>query len=132
MTERVSAPGGTPEVSVVVPLFNEEENVAALHRRLAAALRPLGVAYEIVFVDDGSRDATPRLIDALRAGDPNLVALRLSRNFGHQAAVSAGLDHARGRAVLVMDGDLQDPPEVIPLFLGLWRDGYDVVYAVRR
>src|SRR5262249_39210690 len=92
----------------------------------------LGPSYEILFVDDGSRDATPALLDALRAADPRLAVLTLSRNFGHQAAVSAGLDHARGRAVIVMDGDLQDPPELVPALVGRWRDAADVVYAVRR
>lgn len=120
-----------PEISAVVPLYNERENVHELHRRLTAALRGLGVDYEVVFVNDGSRDETPRLIDELGAGDPNLSIIHLSRNFGHQAAVSAGLDHARGRAVLILDGDLQDPPEVIPQFVQAWREGGQVVYAVR-
>jgi polyisoprenyl-phosphate glycosyltransferase len=121
-----------PEICVVVPLYNEEENIAELYRRLSETLRALEEPYEIVFVNDGSRDATPRLIDALRDDDAHVVPLHLTRNFGHQAAVSAGLDHARGRSVMVMDGDLQDPPEVIPQFLRLWREGHDVVYAVRR
>jgi dolichol-phosphate mannosyltransferase len=120
------------EISVVVPIFNEQENIAELHRRLTAALALLGAPYEIVFVDDGSRDATPRLIDELRQSDPHLALAQLSRNFGHQSAVCAGLDYARGRAVIVMDGDLQDPPEVIPQFVARWREGYDVVYAVRK
>jgi polyisoprenyl-phosphate glycosyltransferase len=122
----------TPEISVVVPLFNEQENVPELHRRLVQALDFLGEPYEIVFVDDGSRDQTPRLIDELQEADPNLSVVHLSRNFGHQPAVSAGLDHASGQAVIVMDGDLQDPPEVIPQFVERWRAGTDVVYAVRR
>jgi dolichol-phosphate mannosyltransferase len=121
-----------PEVSVVVPLYNERENVAELHRRLSASLGSLGDSYEIVFVDDGSRDETPALIDDLQRRDPHLSVIHLSRNFGHQPAVTAGIDHARGRAVLVMDGDLQDPPEVIPQFVAKWREGNDVVYAVRR
>ena len=123
---------GTPELSVVVPLYDEQAGVATLHARLTAALGPLGIAYELVLVDDGSRDGTPRLLDAIAATDSRVVVLQLSRNFGHQAAVSAGIDHARGRAVVVMDGDLQDPPEVIPDLLRRWRDGHDVVYAVRR
>jgi glycosyltransferase involved in cell wall biosynthesis len=121
-----------PEISVVVPLYNEEENVAELHRRLTAALGGVGATYEILYVDDGSRDATPGMIDALGAGDPHVSVLHLSRNFGHQASVSAGIDHALGRAVVVMDGDLQDPPEVIPGLVRRWRDGFDVVYAVRH
>jgi len=93
----------TPEISVVVPLFNEQENVPELHRRLVQALDFLGEPYEIVFVDDGSRDQTPRLIDELQEADPNLSVVHLSRNFGHQPAVSAGLDHASGQAVIVME-----------------------------
>ena len=121
-----------PYLSVVVPLFNEESNVEALHDRLVASLAGLGSSFELVFVDDGSLDATPEVLDRLQAENPRVVVIRLSRNFGHQAAVSAGLDHARGRGVVVMDGDLQDPPEVLPQFVGLWEAGFDVVYAVRR
>src|SRR2546421_2232437 len=112
-----------PEVSVVVPLFNEQENVLELYHRTTIALDPLGSDYELVLVDDGSRDATPRLLDELCTLDARVVVVHLSRNFGHQAAISAGLDHARGRAVIVMDGDLQDPPEVLPQFLDAWRRG---------
>ena len=132
MPESSTPHDAVPEISVVVPLFNEQENVTELHRRLARALESSGLTYEIVFVDDGSRDATPRLIDALHEADPSLSVVHLSRNFGHQPAVCAGLDHSRGRAVMIMDGDLQDPPEVIPQFVERWREGYDVVYAVRR
>jgi len=121
-----------PDLSVVVPLFNEESNVEALHDRLVASLARLGMSYELVFVDDGSTDTTSRLLDRLQSENPSVVLIRLSRNFGHQAAVSAGLDQARGRGVIVMDGDLQDPPEVLPLFVDRWRQGFDVVYAVRR
>jgi dolichol-phosphate mannosyltransferase len=121
-----------PDVSVVVPLFNEEEVVAALCGRLTAVLAALGRPYEIVLVDDGSRDATPERIDEARRADPHLSVVHLSRNFGHQAAVTAGLEYARGRTVVVMDGDLQDPPELLPELLDRWRAGADVVYAVRR
>ena len=117
---------------MVVPLFNEERIVGELHQRLNKTLSGMKISYEILFVDDGSRDATPRLIDALHRRDPNLSVIHLSRNFGHQPAVSAGLDHARGLAVMIMDGDLQDPPELIPQFVRLWREGNDVVYAIRR
>jgi dolichol-phosphate mannosyltransferase len=120
-----------PEVSVVVPLFDEEANVLELYRRLVVALDALDVAYELVWVNDGSRDRTAELVDALAADDSRLTVLHLSRNFGHQAAISAGIDHARGRAVVVMDGDLQDPPEVIGQLLETWRAGHDVVYAIR-
>jgi dolichol-phosphate mannosyltransferase len=126
----VSGPAG-PEVSVVVPLFNEQENVRELYRRLTQALEALGVTFELVLVNDGSADATPLLLSELHHGDPRVVVVHLSRNFGHQAAVCAGLDHARGRAVVLMDGDLQDPPEVLEEFITPWRKGYEVVYAVR-
>ena len=125
-------PTRSPVISVVVPLFNEEGNINELHRRLDVTLRALELRYEILFIDDGSRDATPALIDALRARDRNLACIHLSRNFGHQAAVSAGIDHGRGQALIVMDGDLQDPPEVLPQFVAKWREGYEVVYAVRQ
>ncbi len=121
-----------PLVSVVVPLCNEEETVEELHRRLSAVLDASGVTYEIILVDDGSSDATGDRADELASGDDRLVVVHLSRNFGHQAAVSAGIDHARGGAVVLMDGDLQDPPEVVPRFIAAWRNGYDVVYGIRR
>ena len=127
-----SRPEEMPELSVVVPLYDERGGVAALHGRLSAVLGPLGIAYELVLVDDGSRDGTTERLDVLAASDPRVIVLQLSRNFGHQAAVSAGIDQARGQAVVVMDGDLQDPPEVIPDLLRRWREGQDVVYAVRR
>ena len=129
MTHRFA--GERPQLSVVVPLCDEAANVPELYRRLVAALDPLGMPLELVFVDDGSRDATGGLIDRLAARDGRVRVVRLSRNFGHQAAVSAGLAHARGDAVVVMDGDLQDPPEVLPAFVERWREGFDVVYAVR-
>jgi dolichol-phosphate mannosyltransferase len=122
---------GAPVLSVVVPFYNEEENVRELYRRLVLALERLGSSFELVFVNDGSKDATPEILDTLQKKDPRLVVIHLSRNFGHQPAVSAGIDHARGQAVLVMDGDLQDPPEVLEGFVALWRNGNEVVYAIR-
>lgn len=118
-------------ISVVVPLFNEQENLPELYRRLTAALEREGERFELVFVNDGSRDATPRLLESLHRQDWRVVVVHLSRNFGHQAAICAGLDQARGQAVIVMDGDLQDPPEVLGRFLTAWRQGHEVVYAVR-
>src|SRR5262249_4556095 len=94
--------------------------------------RPLDLPFEVLLVDDGSADETGRLIDELAEQDGHVAAVHLSRNFGHQAAVSAGIDHAWGEAVIVMDGDLQDPPEVLPPFVARWREGYEVVYAVRQ
>ncbi len=119
-------------LSIVIPLFNEEENILALWQRLRAVLEPLDSPSELVFVDDGSQDETPGMIDGLHARDKRVVVVHLSRNFGHQSAISAGLKQARGEAVVVMDGDLQDPPELIPELLRRWHAGYDVVYAVRR
>lgn len=119
-------------ISVVVPLYNEEENLHELHRRLTSSLSGSGPSFEIILIDDGACDETPSRIDELADRDPQVVALHLSRNFGHQAAVSAGLDHARGDVVVVIDGDLQDPPELIPVMLDSWSQGFDVVYAVRR
>jgi len=118
-------------ISVVVPLFNEEENLPELYQRLTASLEHEGERFELVFVNDGSRDATPRILEELHRQDWRVVAVHLSRNFGHQAALSAGLDQARGQAVILMDGDLQDPPEVLGQFLTTWRKGFEVVYAIR-
>jgi dolichol-phosphate mannosyltransferase len=120
------------ELSVVIPAYNEEENLPTLYARLLAALDPLGVSYEIVFVNDGSRDRTLPMLQQLSADDPRVLVIDLARNFGHQIAISAGLDHTRGRAVIIMDGDLQDPPEVLPQFIAKWREGHDVVYAIRE
>jgi dolichol-phosphate mannosyltransferase len=122
----------SPTISVVVPLYNEEENARQLYQRLVAALDAIGKPFELVLVNDGSKDATRTILTKLQENDPRLVVLHLSRNFGHQAAVTAGIDHACGRAVIVMDGDLQDPPEVLHQFVALWERGNDVVYAVRR
>jgi dolichol-phosphate mannosyltransferase len=121
-----------PELSVVVPLFNEEECLRELHRRLRQTLPSLELSYEIILINDGSRDTTAEIIDDLRRHDLNIVAIHLSRNFGHQAAVSAGIDHASGRAVVVMDGDLQDPPEFLASLIARWRAGFEVVYAIRE
>jgi dolichol-phosphate mannosyltransferase len=122
-----------PELSVVIPLYNEEGTVEELHRRLDAVLRKEPLAgFEIVLIDDGSNDDTADCIERIAARSPNVVAIRLSRNFGHQAAVCAGIDHATGGAVILMDGDLQDPPEVLPEFIRLWRNGVEVVYAIRQ
>jgi polyisoprenyl-phosphate glycosyltransferase len=117
-------------LSVVAPVYNEREVVGEFYRRLTDVLTPLG-EYEIVFVDDGSTDGTWDILRALATTDPRLRLFRLSRNFGHQAALSAGLDAARGEAIVTIDADLQDPPELIPQLVERWRDGYDVVFAVR-
>lgn len=126
-------PCGEPEVdvSVVVPVFNETENIPELYRRLTETLQLLG-EYEILFVNDGSRDATPEMVRALRADDPRVKLIEFSRNFGHQAAVTAGVDYARGRAVVLIDADLQDPPELLTQMVEAWHGGAEVVYMVRR
>jgi polyisoprenyl-phosphate glycosyltransferase len=116
-------------LSVVVPVYNEEETLPELYQRLNAALG--AEWHELVFVDDGSRDGSWAALRLFADADPRVRLVRLSRNWGHQAAITAGLDAARGDAVVVMDGDLQDPPELIPQLLARWREGYDVVYAVR-
>lgn len=121
-----------PDLSIVIPLYNEEENIKELYRRVSDALRALGKSYEIVFVNDGSRDRTAELANELAKLDSRLVVVHLSRNFGHQAALSAGIHIASGRGVVLMDGDLQDPPEVFGNFVKAWQDGYDVVYAIRE
>ena len=120
------------DLSVVIPVYNEEALLQELYRRLKGALAPLGLRYEVILVNDGSHDRTPALLAELTASDPAFRAIHFSRNFGHQAAVTAGLDHASGEAVLVMDADLQDPPELLPEMLAKWREGYQVVYGVRR
>src|SRR4051794_35545742 len=117
-------------LSVIAPMYNESDVVGEFHRRITAALEPLG-EYELVVVDDGSSDDTWARLCTLAATDRHLRLVRLSRNFGHQAALSAGLDTARGEAVVLIDADLQDPPEVIPDLVTAWQAGNDVVYAVR-
>jgi dolichol-phosphate mannosyltransferase len=121
-------------LSVVVPLYNEEGNVTELLRRLLEILArvPDLDAYEIIAVDDGSKDGTLGALRAAAAQVPQLVVVSLSRNFGHQIAATAGLDESRGDAIILMDGDLQDPPELILRFVEKWREGYDVVYATRQ
>jgi polyisoprenyl-phosphate glycosyltransferase len=122
------------DLSIVVPLYNEEGNVAPLVERITRIAEQLEsvATYEIVLVNDGSRDGTLAKIRAEMRRRPNIVLVNLSRNFGHQLAATAGIDIAQGDAVVLMDGDLQDPPELIAQFAARWREGYDVVYAVRR
>jgi len=117
-------------ISVVAPIHNEAETIPELHRRLTSVLTELG-DYEIVLVDDGSTDRSWEHMLALAPADPHLRLLRLSRNFGHQAALTAGLEAARGDAVVLIDSDLQDPPELIPILVAKWREGFDVVYGLR-
>ena len=120
------------KVSVVVPLLNEQDNLRPLHARVVATLDALGVEREILFVDDGSTDASLAAIEAIAADDATVVGLTFSRNFGHEAASTAGLDRATGDCAVLMDADLQDPPELIGGMLELWRAGNRIVYATRR
>ena len=123
-----------PALSIVVPCYNEEGCLEMLHARVSAAARAaVGDDYELVFVNDGSRDGTWALMQRLAAGDPRLVAINLSRNHGHQLALTAGLDLCRGARILIIDADLQDPPELLGEMMAVMdREGADVVYAVRR
>jgi len=121
-----------PEVSIVIPVFNEEENLPVLYSRLRDVMDRANIEFEIVFVDDGSRDQSRQKLTELEEADKRIVVIELARNFGHQVAITAGLDFARGKAVAVMDGDLQDPPEVLPQFIAKWREGHEVVYAIRE
>ncbi|MBM3488404.1 MAG: glycosyltransferase family 2 protein [Alphaproteobacteria bacterium] len=123
--------GGRQLLSVVVPCYDEEPVIAAFHERLAAAVDGLGLDVEIVYVNDGSRDGTVARLADIRARDGRVSLVDLSRNFGKEIALTAGLDHARGDAVVVIDADLQDPPELIADLVAGWREGYDVVYAQR-
>ncbi len=121
-----------PTLSVVIPVFNEEETIPELERRLRVFLGELGETWEVVFVDDGSRDASARLLQEMAEKEPRFKVVSFSRNFGHQIAITAGMDRAEGEAVVVMDADLQDPPELVREMLARWRQGFDVVYAVRQ
>lgn len=125
-------PWPRPTYSFVIPALDEEEGLPELHRRLSAVAESLDGPAEFVLVDDDSRDGTAEAAEALRSRDPRLKLVTLSRNFGHQIAISAGLDFASGDAIVIMDADLQDPPEVVPEMAERWREGNDVVYAVRR
>lgn len=126
------APADNPQLSVVVPCFNEQEVLPDLRRRLLAALERVPMPWELVFVDDGSTDRTLELLSEMHAQDPRFKVISLSRNFGHQSAIAAGLRYASGDAVAVMDADLQDPPELLSSWLERWREGYEVVFAVRK
>jgi dolichol-phosphate mannosyltransferase len=118
-------------LSIVVPVFNETEVIQHFYERATAVGENLDLEYELVFVDDGSRDDTYTKLQALARFDSRVRVLHFSRNFGHQVAITAGLDRARGDCIVIIDSDLQDPPEVIPRMVAKWREGYDVVYGVR-
>lgn len=119
-------------ISVVIPCYHEEAVICQTHRRLAAALEKLTSDFELIYVDDGSQDRTADLLREIQASDRRVRVLLLSRNFGHQFAVTAGLEHASGDAAILIDADLQDPPEVIETLIEKWQQGYDVAYGVRK
>jgi len=120
-----------PVYSIVVPVFNEADNLSELHRRLAVVMNSLGEAWEVIFVNDGSTDESSNYLNTLRKKDNHVRVVEFVRNFGHQIAATAGMDTAEGKAVVIIDADLQDPPEVIPELIARWKQGYEVVYAVR-
>lgn len=120
------------KISFVVPVFNEEENIHEFHRRLTQVMAPVPYDYEILFIDDGSRDRTSLLIRELAEKDPHVQGYVFARNFGHQLALTCGLDQSTGDAVISMDGDLQHPPEMVPDLLKKWEEGYEIVQTVRK
>lgn len=118
--------------SIVIPIFNEEKTIPELYRRLTDVMNGLEKNYEIIFVDDGSKDLSLDLIQSFSTKDRHVKCVSLSRNFGHQIAISAGIRFSNGRATILMDGDLQDPPEIIPSLVKKWEQGFEVVYAIRK
>ena len=120
------------DLSIIVPIYNEESNIEALYKRLRSVIDPMALQYEFIFINDGSRDRSLSLIHDLTASDLRVRYIDFSRNFGHQIAVTAGLDLAAGAAVVIIDADLQDPPELIPKLYQKLQEGYEVVYAKRR
>lgn len=127
-----SVPMPAPLHSIVIPVYNESAGIAPLFERVRSVADRIGEGVEIILVDDGSRDGSADTLDRLHERDPRFKAIHFSRNFGHQIAITAGLEWARGDTVTVMDADLQDPPEVIPDFIAKWREGFEVVFGVRR
>ncbi len=123
--------GDRPQLSIIVPCFNEQEVIKHTHARLHEVLSSTGLNFEIIYIDDGSTDSTALLLKEIQTASPTARVIRLSRNFGHQIAVTAGLDYAEGDAVVLIDADLQDPPEVIPQMIAKWREGFEVVYGQR-
>lgn len=124
--------GSLPMLSIVTPVYNESEVLPEFHRRMTAVLDALGLQAEIIYVNDGSKDATLEILFGLHNCESRVAIVNLSRNFGKEIAVTAGLDHVRGEAAIVIDSDLQDPPELIPQLVTRWRQGFDIVYAKRR
>ncbi len=122
---------GRPRYSIVAPIYNEEGNIALLFERIQKVMESTGETWELLLVNDGSFDRSPEMIDELAQRDPHVKAIHFARNFGHQTAVTAGIDYASGDAVVLIDADLQDPPELILEMIERWKAGFQVVYAVR-
>lgn len=118
-------------ISIVTPVYNEEDNVVFFHEEITNVMKTTGMDYELIYVNDGSKDRTDELIRELAEKDSHVRAITFARNFGHQTAITCGMDFARGDAVITMDGDMQHPPELIPLLLEKWKDGYDIVQTIR-
>ncbi len=123
---------GNKLISIVIPMYYEEKVAEECYKRLKSVMDSCDYEYELVFVNDGSRDGTLDILERVAGKDRNVKVLSFSRNFGHQLAVTAGIDRARGNAIIIIDADLQDPPELIPEMLKLWEQGYEVVYAKRK
>ncbi len=117
--------------SIVIPIFNEQETIPELYRRLKTVIDNLDQPTEVIMIDDGSRDNSFEMLEKINKEDSRIKIIRFSRNFGHQVAISAGIDSANGNAIILMDGDLQDPPELIPSMVAKWKDGFQVVYTVK-
>lgn len=122
----------SPVYSIIIPCYNEQEVIQETHRRLTQVMQGMDGDYELIYVNDGSKDQTPLLLNSLQESDSHVRLVHFARNGGHQIAVSAGIDHASGDALVIIDADLQDPPEVIPQMAAKWREGFDVVYGQRR
>ncbi len=122
----------TPEISIIIPIYNEQDNIDKLYRRLKNVVEGMSLSHEFVFINDGSRDNSLQLIKTLSSQDHAVKYINFSRNFGHQIAVTAGIDHVKGNAVVIIDADLQDPPELIPEMYAKMKEGFQVVYARRR
>lgn len=118
-------------VSIVVPVFNEEDNIEVFYQEVCKYMDPLTYQFELLFVDDGSSDATPLILERLSQKDERVRGLIMARNYGHQLALTCGLDHANGDAVITMDGDMQHPPEMLPLLIAKWKEGFEVVQTIR-
>ncbi|MDD5069987.1 MAG: glycosyltransferase family 2 protein [Candidatus Omnitrophica bacterium] len=119
-------------LSIIVPIYNEQDVLPHLYQRLINVLEPAGFLYEVIFIDDGSRDQSLPLLVNYHNDNHNVKVVSFSRNFGHQVAITAGINYAQGKAVMIIDGDLQDPPEIIPEFIAMWKQGYEVVYGIRK